>query len=302
MLLNSETRQRHAFIERSIKATQAEFAHNQHLQARLGDSAVYFAGLWDRLFVPTVRNDQVHIPRRHRDSNGIPIIALDPNDHDLHLGEEFALFYPLQRQQIRKRLGGWGIYGARTLDCVEGDIQARVRREATESPHRVPNEFASRYDPKAFVAQPSRDFVLGSPELLNAGSSMRTVHLRPLMVLRYEGRHAPPAPIPAFVHEGTHIAQAERDMLHATVTDLEARKRMVLAAELEAFRNGAMAVVAQIQAGTLLEQNLTDYDNLQIVAEARRREINSPDNPYDPNDAIRDRLAQHGVHLAYPTE
>src|SRR5688572_7934287 len=156
MFINPDKRQRHAFIESSIDAVRDEFANNPHLQEHLGSKAAYFTGLCDRLFVPNIKNSQVGIPKKHRDGNGLPIIALQSHELGVYLVEEFSLFYPLQRERIRQKLGDWGVRGS--VASMEEIIQSHVRREAVVSPHYVANACGNVHNAGAFIAQPSRDF------------------------------------------------------------------------------------------------------------------------------------------------
>jgi len=113
MIFNAETRARNAFIEASIAQTR-EALDSPTLPDYLGQTMV--AGLkdvGDRLFIPHISDGEIKIPRKHKDSDGIPVLALREGDPALRWGSDFAHLYPRQRRKITQTMESGATTGPR---------------------------------------------------------------------------------------------------------------------------------------------------------------------------------------------
>jgi hypothetical protein len=281
LFMCSEQRARHTVAERAI-ATLQDSLRSPALAQRLGTSLGSLTDIADRLYVPNTHDGLVKVPRQHRNTDNIAVIALHRDD-TLNVPTSFVEQTEKQRVAMAKQLAQAGMQETRIADRDAEDINRLVASAEGSRPVRVNagihTEESVRAETWATGFPIPIDRSLFPYAYEDAIRWSRTG--RPSLLVRYDGPDTQVSPS-AMLHESVHIDQLENLPLQPIFDrrNQPANDAYELAVELPAYRVGAFSIEARLESGTQRHE-LHRVDRMQLAVEGIRQAICSPSDPFD---------------------
>ncbi len=118
-----EARRRSRFVER-VQKEVIEVLSWEETQAVLGKFAVDLLCAAEALYVPNIKDGTVSAPKKHRDANTTPVIAMKPGE-TLRLDASLKTMSPEQRLRVAETAEAWAIDEAKgfagwdVVECIE---------------------------------------------------------------------------------------------------------------------------------------------------------------------------------------
>jgi len=196
-----DTRRRYAIIESSQFELVENLALPRVVEA-LGQSTVdaILEGN-DQLYIPNIHNGELIIPRRYRNKNKIPVIAIDPGE-EVHMSESVLIQTPAQKSQVNGYFQiAWERDNPLSKELVEEILPSKNPRIVSDETRRIHlNE-----NLLGRVAVPQMYIDLSDAESLPAGNQKFVLFGRPVMAICTENRGYSMDSL--FLHELIHVNQ-----------------------------------------------------------------------------------------------
>ncbi len=286
-IINSETRQRHDFVDATLGEAYSHLQDTEQLRAALGETAVHdFSDVISHTYVPNIRHGVVRVSPKMDDR--IPIIAVDQ-------GRDYFVPYTgqttRQAQETARVLAKYIAVGEVDTSSKLGAFSKVVTRHKSER---------KRYDQfnVGTAAVWGRNAKLQfAPHVEWVGKNpTRRIAQRPVVAFGVDtGEPLKDSLVPTSIllHEIAHVLQFLRNPVRRFDTVAEAQDQL-LRDELEAYHVGSIANTALSDSGY---ENVDDHsrtiENIRLVANAGIKD------KFRPSGTIRNELTAHGKgHIA----
>lgn len=286
MFLNSEGRQRNAFLE----ATQVEVRdtiQEDIVKKALGEQAcLAIATCNNSLFMPNVRHGEIRVPRRYINTDAVPFVAMARGE-SLRFDTSARYPTPSQAQLLAEQLAKWrGEKAASPAAEIAPIISLMLDRPAEQHPGVIMGRANGKVQP---YRQPIR--IEGGP--LAEGSPRSFIFEgRPVLALAYANDYAKNVThVHELVHVQQHLAQA------TSPTDRSQLRTQAARQELEAYhystRYGAALFLSHSDVYSGDERLL----HRQAIEKVRMAYADASD-PFTPTTEMMGMLKAMGIEWA----
>jgi hypothetical protein len=293
MFISSESRQRAQVVESAIATTHEILENVPEVQQALGpEFTAYSLGTLDNMFIPNFRHGQVSVPRSLRDTEAIPIIAVNPGQAVV-AGAGLG-FTPIQKQRAFEQIKGLG---------YKGSDMSRLRGLVEYFDGYVQNDEGSVLAVPAagiagFVTRAVATQTFAADEFRNLGKNpIRATFGRPIvgLVMHPDNPIAELGTPITMMHEMQHVTQGLRSPIKPA-SQIDTASDDTLRMELEAYHVGATVERALYRSSH--ERYRGNRQLLMNTAVDNIRDAHAPaKDAFAPRGVIKKYLLELGVDL-----